>query len=84
MTRIGLQPSGFSVVDGELMVDLGLLTADLVLMADYLLFFGSGCCLIKFWVGGFWVGGLTIFLDWFSHVGLGLMNFSCFGGFGGG
>ena len=62
------------------MVDLGLLTADLVLlMADYLLFFGSRCCLMKFWVRG-----LMIFLGWFSHVGLGLMNFSCSGGFGGG
>ena len=80
MTRIGLRPGGFGAVDGELMVDLGLLTADLVLlMADYLLFFGSGCCLMKFWVGG-----LMIFLGWFSHVGLGLMNFSCSGGFGGG
>ena len=58
MTRTGLQPGGFGAVDGELMVDLGLLTTDLVLlMADYLLFFGSGCCLMKFWVGG-----LTIFL----------------------
>ena len=55
------------------MVDLGLLMADMVLlMVDYLLFFGSGCCLMKFWVGG-----LMIFLGWFSHVGLGLMNFSC-------
>ena len=32
----------------------------------------------------FWVGGLMIFLGWFSHVGLGLMIFSCSGGFGGG
>ena len=24
------------------------------------------------------------FSGWFSHVGLGLMNFSCSGGFGGG
>ena len=80
MTRTGLRPSGFAVVDGELMVDLGLLTTDLVLlMADYLLFFGSGCCLMKFRVEG-----LMIFLGWFSHVGLGLMNFSCSGGFGGG
>ena len=85
MTRTGLRPGGFGAVDGKLMVDLGLLTVDLVLlMADYLLFFGSGCCLIKFWVRGFWVGDLMIFLDWFSHVGLGLMNFSCSGGFGGG
>ena len=73
MTRIGLRPGGFGAIDGELMVDLGLLMADLVLlMADYLSFFGSGCCLMKFWVGG-----LMIFLGWFSHVGLGLMNFSC-------
>ena len=58
MTQTGLRPSGFGAVDGELMVDLGLLTADLVLlMADYLLFFGLGCCLKKFWVGG-----LMIFL----------------------
>ena len=28
----------------------------------------------------FWVGGLMIFLGWFSHVGLGLVIFSCFGG----
>ena len=79
MTRTGLQLGGFGAVDGELMVDLGLLMADLVLlMVDYLLFFGSRC-LMKFWVGG-----LMIFLGWFSHVGLGLMNFSCSGGFGGG
>ena len=32
----------------------------------------------------FWVGGLTIFQGWFSHVGLGLMIFSCSRGFGGG
>ena len=56
MTQTGLRPGGFSVVDGELMVDLGLLTVDLgllttdlvLLMADYLLFFGLGCCLMKF------------------------------------
>ena len=58
MTQTGLRPGGFGAVDSELMVDLGLLTADLVLlMADYLLFFGLGCCLMKFWVGG-----LMIFL----------------------
>ena len=28
----------------------------------------------------FWVGGLMIFMGWFSHVGLGLMIFSCSGG----
>ena len=28
--------------------------------------------------------GLIIFLGWFSHVGLGLMIFSCSRGFGGG
>ena len=28
--------------------------------------------------------GLMIFLGWFSHVGLGLMIFSCSRGFGGG
>ena len=49
MTRTGLRPGGFGAVNSELMVDLGLLTADLVLlMADYLLFFGSGCYLMKF------------------------------------
>ena len=33
----------------------------------------------------FWVGSLVvIFLGWFSHVGLGLMIFSCSGGFDGG
>ena len=59
MTRTGLRLGGFGAVDSELMVDLGLLTADLVLlMADYLLFFGLGCCLMKFWVGG-----LMIFLE---------------------
>ena len=69
MTWTGLRPGGFGAVNSELMVDLGLLTADLVLlMADYLLFFGSRCCLMKFWVGG-----LIIFLGWFSHVGLGLI-----------
>ena len=44
MTRTGLRLGGFGAVDSELMV-------------DYLLFFGSGCCLMKFWVGG-----LMIFL----------------------
>ena len=54
MTQTGLRPGGFSAVDGKLMVDLVSLMADLVLlMADYLLFSGSGCCLMKFWVGGF-------------------------------
>ena len=49
MTRTRLRLGGFSVVDGELIVDLGLLTTDLVLLiADYLLFFGSGCYLMKF------------------------------------
>ena len=72
MTRTGLRLGGFSVVDGELMVDLGLLTADLVLlMADLVLL----------------IGGVVFdeVLGWFSHIGfgLGLMNFSCFGGFGG-
>ena len=58
MTQTRLRLGGFGAVDSELMVDLGLLTADLVLlMVDYLLFFGSGCCLMKFWVGG-----LMIFL----------------------
>ena len=49
MTRTGLRPGGFGAIDGELMVDLGFLTTDLVLLtADYLLFSGSGCCLMKF------------------------------------
>ena len=42
MTRIGLQLGGFGAVDGELMVDLGLLTTDLVLlMADLVLLIGG-------------------------------------------
>ena len=38
MTRIGLQLGGFGAVDGELMVDLGLLTTDLVLLIGGVLF----------------------------------------------
>ena len=38
MTRTGLQLGGFSAVDGELMVDLGLLTVDLVLLIGGVLF----------------------------------------------
>ena len=42
MTRTGFRPGGFGAVDGELMVDLGLLTADLVLlMADLVLLIGG-------------------------------------------
>ena len=38
MTRTGLPLGGFGAVDGELMVDLGLLTADLVLLIGRVLF----------------------------------------------
>ena len=38
MTRIGLQLGGFGAVDGELMVDLGLLMTDLVLLIGGVLF----------------------------------------------
>ena len=42
VTWTELRPSGFGAVDGELMVDLGLLTADLVLlMADLVLLIGG-------------------------------------------
>ena len=42
MTRTGFRPGGFGAVDGELMVDLGLLTTDLVLlMADLVLLIGG-------------------------------------------
>ena len=38
MTRAGLQLGGFDAIDGKLMVDLGLLTADLVLLIGGVLF----------------------------------------------
>ena len=38
MTRTGLQLGVFSAVDGKLMVDLGLLTVDLVLLIGGVLF----------------------------------------------
>ena len=42
MTRTRLRLGGFGVVDGELIVDLGLLTTDLVLlMADLVLLIGG-------------------------------------------
>ena len=38
MTRTGLRLGGFGAVDGELIVDLGLLTTDLVLLIGGVLF----------------------------------------------
>ena len=79
MTQTRLRLGGFGAVDGELMVDLGLLMANLVLlMVDLVLLIGG--VLFDEVLG--W--RFDDFSSWFSHVGLGLMNFSCSRGFGGG
>ena len=85
MTRTGLRLSGFGAVDGELMVDLGLLTADLVLlMADLVLLIGgvvfdevlgwrfddfSGL-VFSCW---FWFGFDEFFMFWRFRWGIGIL-----------